>query len=214
MPASIPRFPGKRTYRTELDKRYGRERAAQLMRRAEGHWRVLYPDRPALGNAAMQKNHLENSILPAISMYRSLLEADVERGEALGVMRQVLMETVRGRRNFVAWMAKYPFFFYVFRRILRIGFPLVYPPAGFRTEWVEDNPRCIAFNIYTCIFHTLLVSYGVPELTTAFCDSDDIYGGILPRDVRFIRTQTLGHGGTHCDFRYERSITVEKVDRA
>ena len=214
MPASIPRFPGKRTYRTELDKRYGRERAAQLMRRAEEHWRALYPERPALGNAAMQKNHLENSILPAISLYRGLLEADVERGEALDVMRQVLMETVRGRRDFVAWMAKYPFFFYVFRRILRIGFPLVYPPAGFRTEWVEDSPRCIAFNVYTCIFHTLLVRYGVPELTTAFCDSDDIYSDILPRDVRFIRTQTLGHGGTHCDFRYERIKPVGEVDRA
>ena len=204
MPASIPKFPGMRTYSKGLQKRYGRERAALLMRRADQHWRALYPDRPQLGNPTLQRTHLENAILPAIAVYRSLLEAHIDQAEALQTMRQLLEQTVRGQREFVTWLAKLPFFFFIFRRILRIGFPLVYPPQGFRTEWVEDNPRCIAFNIYSCIFSTLLTRYGVPELTVAFCDSDDVYAAILPRDIRWTRTQTLGHGGAMCDFRYER----------
>ncbi len=204
MPTGIPRFPGRKIYRAELEKRYGRSRAALLMQRAEEHWRALYPGRPRLNHPAMQKNHLEHSVLPAIAVYRSLLEDHTPPAVALQTLSAALAETVRGRRRLTAWLAKFPFFFTVFRWMTRMGFPLIYPPEGFSTTWVEDSPRRLAFLVHTCIFHSLLMRYGLPELTAAFCDTDELYRTVLPPDVTWTRAQTLGHGGDCCDFCYER----------
>lgn len=41
-------------------------------------------------------------------------------------------------------------------------------------EWVEDNNRRIAYNIHDCFYRHVLTDYGVPDLTSHFCQLDDV----------------------------------------
>lgn len=43
--------------------------------------------------------------------------------------------------------------------------------------------------------------YGCPEITVAFCDSDDATYGNMHPSLSWGRTSTLGHGAHCCDFR-------------
>lgn len=60
----------------------------------------------------------------------------------------------------------------------------------------------MAFNLHSCFYHRVLSFYGVPELTTVFCDSDDVMMEAFDPAVRFERSTTIGRGGALCDFCY------------
>jgi len=50
-----------------------------------------------------------------------------------------------------------------------------------------------------------LSEYGLADLTPHFCRLDDLLAAEAARSVHFERTQTIGRGGTLCDFRYFRT---------
>jgi hypothetical protein len=49
----------------------------------------------------------------------------------------------------------------------------------------------------------MLAQFGAPELTPAFCDTDDVLGDMLTPVVRLRRNGTLARGDALCDFFYE-----------
>lgn len=72
--------------------------------------------------------------------------------------------------------------------------------AGFDYRLVPDAPK-FAADMTRCPYVETCVRYGVPEVTQFACRADDItYGSLHPRLV-WARTQTLGMGGSCCDFR-------------
>lgn len=58
-------------------------------------------------------------------------------------------------------------------------------------------------DITTCPYCRYAKSLGCPELMSVFCDSDFATYGNLP-GIKFKRSQTLGTGGSYCDFRFIR----------
>jgi len=92
-----------------------------------------------------------------------------------------------------------------FRFIVRQAMRVLYPPAGWETEWVEDSPRRIAFNMRRCFYLDVLPHYGVPELPPLYCRLDDLVYAELPPYIRFERGKTLGRGDACCDFAYVQS---------
>lgn len=72
--------------------------------------------------------------------------------------------------------------------------------AGFSSRSVP-NGRNFSVDITTCPYVEACTRYGCPELTRFACEADDItYGNLHPK-LLWARTQTLGKGGTCCDFR-------------
>ena len=72
--------------------------------------------------------------------------------------------------------------------------------AGFDYRRVPDAPA-FAADMTRCPYVETCAKYGVPELTQFSCRADDItYGNLHPRLI-WARTQTLGTGGSCCDFR-------------
>ena len=61
------------------------------------------------------------------------------------------------------------------------------------------------FDVTRCRYAEMYRALGIPELGTVLsCNRDAaLIEGFNP-DVTFVRTQTLMHGATHCDFRYRR----------
>lgn len=72
--------------------------------------------------------------------------------------------------------------------------------AGFDYRRVPDAPP-FAVDMLRCPYVDTCARYGCPELTRFACEADDItYGSLHPKLV-WQRTQTLGKGGSCCDFR-------------
>ena len=77
-----------------------------------------------------------------------------------------------------------------------------YPEEYWGTEMILDSDRAVAFNIRNCIYWDACQKYGCPELCEIFCKSDFVaMEGVSPQ-IRFGRTQTIGTGGSCCDFSF------------
>jgi hypothetical protein len=202
--SKIPPFPNRRAVQSELAKHFGRETASGLVRTAEERWRVLFPERPRVDSRVLQKFHLEGRILPALGLYQALLEGGTDRAEALDVMKGVLTLPLRSAKSGTRLLGRLPFFFPLFRFLLRMQMRRQFPDETWHTEWIEDSPRRIAFNTRACFYLGMLTRSGAPELTPVFCSTDDYLGEDMSPRMRWTRTQTLSRGGTCCDFCYER----------
>ena len=72
--------------------------------------------------------------------------------------------------------------------------------AGFDYRPVPGAPK-FSVDMTRCPYVDTCVRYGCPELARISCQADDVtYGNLHPRLI-WARTQTLGTGGSCCDFR-------------
>lgn len=67
----------------------------------------------------------------------------------------------------------------------------------------EQSATHLSFDVTRCRYAEMYRALGIPELGAVLsCNRDAaLIEGFNP-DVRFVRTQTLMQGATHCDFRY------------
>lgn len=72
--------------------------------------------------------------------------------------------------------------------------------AGFESRPVL-NGREFSVDIVVCPYVEACNRYGCPEITRFSCEADDLLYGNLHPKLLWARTQTLGKGGTCCDFR-------------
>ena len=77
------------------------------------------------------------------------------------------------------------------------------PNAGFVYELPESHDNEARINIVRCPYFEICKRYGCPEITSAYCDSDDAGYGNLHPNLIWGRTKTIGHGGDCCDFLLE-----------
>ncbi len=70
------------------------------------------------------------------------------------------------------------------------------------------------YHVLKCPYVLFCREYECQEITTVFCDSDDIsFGNIHPRLI-WGRTQTIGRGEQFCDFRYTYIKAERSADAA
>lgn len=157
-------------------------------------------------------DHLERQILPALALYQILQEEFGDREAALLVTGELIIANALPQFKLQSLMLRlFPDPFKLFRLI----FPKVmksFPPEGWEMRQTEFSNQRIAFNTYGCFYVNILTTYGVPELTALFCQTDDIGAQYLPPSIRFIRTKTLGRGNEVCDFQYCRNL-LQKESR-
>ncbi|MFF0775990.1 L-2-amino-thiazoline-4-carboxylic acid hydrolase [Nonomuraea wenchangensis] len=78
---------------------------------------------------------------------------------------------------------------------------------GFVFERPVDYDERYHLDVRRCFYHDVLVANGAPELTPAMCAFDANWiEAIAPRrhGFRFERRTTIGMGGTHCPFHFDR----------
>ena len=71
--------------------------------------------------------------------------------------------------------------------------------GGFQNNFVSYSKTEARFDILECPYCKYLSELGCPELIASFCQSDEYAYGNL-EFFTFERKQTLGTGGTKCDF--------------
>lgn len=190
-----------RNMRSLVAEKFGEDAAEAIWQDASQRLDALLAEHADTPDA--QKKHLHESILPRVAMYRALQER-MSQDEALQIIDQTIRAAATKLLKAVGWMAYIPgvptLFMKHFASEVKASFG---EAAGFKQEFHEESSHKLRFDITQCPYCDACSKLGCPELTQSFCNSDVYVYGNIPK-VTFQRSQTLGTGGSCCDFDLQR----------
>ncbi len=152
------------------------------------------------GKSPNQMKTLTQTILPRIALYQTLQMGGMTQAETMTLMRRYMLDVVAAKKHAsTAKMERVPGFYRIYSSI----FLKIMKTTDLQQSTQHREKDSYDITITKCLWHTACVENGCEELCRLFCDVDDVtYGGL--RKIGFSRTQTLGYGGTCCDFHFYR----------
>ena len=180
----------------------GKVKAAQIARSAQKRYEALRAENSS--DSKELRSHSYKRIYPGIAVYEAMRAEDISQEKAVWYIREYFQRLAAKR---------VPFFQRAIKTFgLARKFPHLFvagvkkscqPNAGFVYELPESHDNEARINIVRCPYFEICKRYGCPEITAAYCDSDDAgYGNLHPQLI-WGRTKTIGHGGDCCDFLLE-----------
>ena len=180
----------------------GKAKAAQIARSAQKRYEALRAENSS--DSKELRSHSYKRIYPGIAVYEAMRAEDISQEKAVWYIREYFQRLAAKR---------VPFFQ---RAIKTFGLARKFPHlfvagvkkscqsnAGFVYELPESHYNEARINIVRCPYFEICKRYGCPEITSAYCDSDDAGYGNLHPNLIWGRTKTIGHGGDCCDFLLE-----------
>lgn len=184
----------------ELVKLYGEAVTSQIVTLAEKHY--VECDLLCKDASDGERQHLDGTILPTVSIYKALLETD--RENALKRAHTVMMNICEMGGSVLSGILKLPGMKSVFMWFLpKMAVNMFGESCGFQYENYAVSKRMLKMDMTGCPYCRYAALFGCTELTPVFCDSDSATYGNLP-GIKFERSQTLGTGGECCDFKFTR----------
>ncbi len=177
---------------------FGSERGGALFESQEKILETLIGD--MRDKTENQQKTLAQTILPRIALWKALQGGDFSGDDPYNVMRKYMLDVVAAKKHAsTAKLEVIPGFFHVYRKV----FLAIMKTTDLQESTVASGKDSYDITITKCLWHTACTENGCPELCPLFCDVDDVtYGGL--RKISFRRTQTLGRGGSCCDFHFYR----------
>ena len=143
--------------------------------------------------------HLQEGILPGLALYREICQTEPDQKIALEKTDKVLEFIAHSKRKQMKAFGNLPIIYPVLRVYIKYEMKR-YPSCGWQTEWKENSPEAIRFDMHSCFYQDTLTNLGAPELTASFCKLDDfVYSDKSPYLI-WQRTKTIGRGDDLCDF--------------
>ena len=180
----------------------GKVKAAQIAQSAQKRYEALRAENSS--DSKELRSHSYKRIYPGIAVYEAMRAEDISQEKAVWYIREYFQRLAAKR---------VPFFQKVIKTFgLARKFPHLFvagikkscqPNAGFVYELPESHDNEARLNIVRCPYFEICKRYGCPEITSAYCDSDDAGYGNLHPNLIWGRTKTIGHGGDCCDFLLE-----------
>ncbi|MBP3542687.1 MAG: L-2-amino-thiazoline-4-carboxylic acid hydrolase [Lachnospiraceae bacterium] len=190
-----------RYIRKQLIKLYGKEKTDIILKLAQKHYEeclVLCKDA-----SKGEFMHLENTILPTTAFYKALLEGDNEN--ALKNTNAIIISLCEKGRNVLNVVLKFPGMQSAFMRLMpKMATKMFGKECGFDYRNFEANKSILQMDMTMCPYVKYAKRFQVDELTAVFCESDFAAYGNLS-NISFRRTETLGTGGSKCDFKFVRT---------
>ena len=145
--------------------------------------------------------HTVGQIFPCIAFYKAVSECANESEQAYAIIEDFLAKKCAVTAKKLRKLCKIPF---VYKFVPRIMAGIIHRYFGIQSgfEMIDHNIRkdVCHIDIIKCPYFSLCSDHGCPELTTVFCDGDDVaYGDMHPK-LSWDRTKTLGRGDNCCDF--------------
>lgn len=189
-------------WQRQLAKVHGTAQAQVMAAAIRQEYAMLLAESNPPGHATLRW-HLKENILPGLALYRVLLAVHAgDRSTALAEIDVIFRAwTLANTRVLLGAAQVVPTPFWLFRKLAALQMKR-YPPEGWDFLPVEDSSTRLAFNATRCFYLNTLTALGAPELTAAFCKTDEVMAERFPASVRFIRPHTLGRGDALCDFQY------------
>lgn len=197
-------------YRSAVKQKLGEENARLVIFQAEQRLKEIENENRDLTKSA--RFHTK-SIFPRIALYQTL-QKWMPKEQAFEMIRDRIWENCTGTGEKFSKITEH--------RILRMPFLTVFAlitkklfgsSAGFQQVFMTGTSRDLRFDITRCPYNDFFTRYGCPELTCVSCKADELSYGNLPGIV-FSRTETLGCGGTRCDFHiYQEATNHDRNNR-
>ena len=187
--------------RRRLIKIYGKEKTVIIVELAQKH----YQECLALCKDASkgERTHLEDTILPTTVVYKALLEVDSEN--ALKNTNDIIINLCEMGGSILDNMLKIPGMTAVFMKLLpKMALKLFGRECGFDYINFEASSDMMQMDMTMCPYVKYAKRFQVDELMPVFCNSDFATYGNLSK-ISFRRTETLGTGGSKCDFKFVRT---------
>lgn len=187
--------------RRRLIKIYGKEKTVIIVELAQKH----YQECLALCKDASkgERTHLEDTILPTTVVYKALLEVDSEN--ALKNTNDIIINLCEMGGSILDNMLKIPGMTAVFMKLLpKMALKLFGRECGFDYINFEASSDMMQMDMTMCPYVKYAKRFQVDELMPVFCNSDFATYGNLSK-ISFRRTETLGTGGSKCDFKFVRN---------
>ncbi|MGG5260256.1 L-2-amino-thiazoline-4-carboxylic acid hydrolase [Phycicoccus avicenniae] len=202
---SARRLPRRRWWRRALAARpavvSALGRPDDAMAAVEAEYRAVLADRPEWADdSAVLRFHLEQSVAPALGVYRALRRAGTDVVPARAEVMALVEAQMAPALAVVGLLDRMHLPFRSLRALTRRLVPRMFPAAGFTIDWTRDDDRALAFDFSACHYLRLLRHYGAAELTPVFCHGDELAYERMPRSVRFTRLGTMATGAPRCDF--------------
>ena len=187
------------TDREYLVHKFGEERGGHLADLAEVRFHKLLQE--ASPKSKQQMKVFAGMLLPRIALYQILLENDFSQEEALKIMEEhmVILGAEPLKKKYES-MDKMPFAYGLFE----FGFTHIVPGSDLWEADIDTSEKdSFSVTMHRCFWHDTYREYGCPEVCQFACACDDITYGDL-KHIAYHRTQTLGTGGSCCDFHFEK----------
>jgi len=153
------------------------------------------------GNSTLRK-HLNKNILPVVAYYQAAQVWGIDKAAAKTFIGNQMHSQMQEHAQTYRRLSKTPFFYPVFRKMIKWVLAKQYPSIGWQMQWQQDNTDGIGFDYHSCFYLDITTSLDCPEMCELFCQNDDINFSAFAPSVIFKRTQTLATFGTCCDFRF------------
>lgn len=150
------------------------------------------------GKSKSQIKTLQETILPRIALYKALQNDAEYADRGYEIIRKYMIEVIgRQKHDSTSKMEIVPGFYEIYSRV----FLSIMKTTDLQKSTQSMGKDHYDITITDCLWNNACVENGCPELCRAFCEVDDItYGGL--KKLGFTRTQTLGTGGSCCDFHF------------
>lgn len=151
------------------------------------------------GASKALQTHLKQ-LLPMIALYEAAVEASGSKEEAMAFMDAWAFLKVEKMVSRIRPLMKLGLYRLMPGLCSAMLDKLFGKAAGFDYRSVPEAPA-FAADMTRCPYVDTCARYGCPELARISCKADDIAYGQLHPKLLWGRTQTLGTGGSCCDFR-------------
>lgn len=180
----------------------GKVKAAQIARSAQKRYEALRAENSS--DSKELRSHSYKRIYPGIAVYEAMRAEDISQEKAAWYIREYFQRLAAKRVLFFQRAIKTFGLARKFPHLFMAGVKKsCQPNAGFVYELPESHDNEARINIVRCPYFEICKRYGCPEITSAYCDSDDAGYGNLHPNLIWGRTKTIGHGGDCCDFLLE-----------
>lgn len=137
-------------------------------------------------------------IFNASALYLSLKEQTPDN--ALEIIENGMASYAKEAAKSYQKMVKMPFGRTIFLKGFASGAKKMFgEEAGFKQKFHHATGNSLRFDVLECPYVKYTTELGCPEIAHIFCDND-IYAYAYLKGVTFERTETLGRGGSKCDF--------------
>lgn len=145
--------------------------------------------------------HTVKKIFPCIAFYKAVTECTNQQKQAYSIIEKYFTKNCEIYAKRIQRLCRIPF---VYRIVPRIMAEIIHRTfgvkSGFRMIDHNTKGRSCHIDMIECPYFSICSAYGCPELTTVFCNADDVAYGNMHAKLSWERKKTLGRGDDCCDF--------------
>ena len=175
------------------------DRQAEIEKKA----RTLFSEyiKSETGKSKAVTMHTVERIYPCIAFYKAVSECAGAPERAYAIIDGFFEKESAASAKKLQKLCRVPFVYKLVPRVMASIIRRYFgTPSGFEMLVHETKRNVCHIDMIKCPYFSICSEQGCTELTTVFCNSDDIAYGNMHDKLSWERKKTLGRGDECCDF--------------